>query len=161
LFLFRIPHADAGPGGNGINHWDVVAGGGDASAYDNNLSPSGQSVMSSGEHRFPFGFQLPEGRLLPGSFESRHGTVRYYVRVLIDVPYASPLQGLKYFTVVGPLIDRLDSRYNVRTHNIDMCGEREAHQGWESEGWAELRRARSVSSNVAFVCVSFRRVAFK
>jgi Arrestin (or S-antigen), N-terminal domain len=112
-----VPHSDAGPGGNGINHWDVVAsGGGDASAYDNNLSPSGQSVMSSGEHRFPFGFQLPEGRLLPGSFESRHGTVRYYVRVLIDVPYASPLQGLKYFTVVGPLIDRLDSRYNVRMH---------------------------------------------
>lgn len=70
--------------------------------------------MSTGEHRFQFSFQLPEGRLLPGSFESRHGTIRYYVRVVIDVPYASPLQGLKYFTVVGPLFDRLDSQYNVR-----------------------------------------------
>jgi len=70
------------------------------------------SILERGEHRLPFDFALPE-QCLPCSFESRVGTVRYYLRVIIDIPYASPPQGLKYFTVIGPHIDCNDDKYAV------------------------------------------------
>ena len=70
------------------------------------------SILERGEHRLPFDFALPS-HCLPGSFESRVGTVRYYLRVIIDIPYASPPQGLKYFTVIGPNIDCNDEKYAV------------------------------------------------
>ena len=80
--------------------------------------------MHRGEHRFPFEFQLPESTL-PCSFESKIGTIRYYLRVLIDIPYASPPQGLKYFTIIGPHIDCMDERYLVSFTEItspNICG---------------------------------------
>ncbi|KFM63394.1 Arrestin domain-containing protein 2, partial [Stegodyphus mimosarum] len=58
-------------------------------------------ILPRGRHSFPFRFQLPESAL-PCSFESRSCTVRYYVKVTVDIPYASPPQGMKYFTVIGP-----------------------------------------------------------
>ncbi|ELT96773.1 hypothetical protein CAPTEDRAFT_177316 [Capitella teleta] len=67
-------------------------------------------ILPRGDHHFPFDFQLPECAL-PCSFESRMGTIRYYLRVLIDIPYASPPQGLKYFTIIGPHIDCMVDRY--------------------------------------------------
>ena len=73
--------------------------------------------MPRGDHSFPFEFQLPAS-CLPCSFESRVGTVRYYLRVIIDIPYASPPQGLKYFTVIGPYIDCLDEKYIVSDTNF-------------------------------------------
>ena len=71
--------------------------------------------MPRGEHRFPFEFRLPE-YALPCSFESKIGTIRYYLRVLIDIPYASPPQGIKYFTIIGPHIDCMEDRYLVRIY---------------------------------------------
>ena len=68
--------------------------------------------MPRGDHKFPFEFELPECAL-PCSFESRIGTIRYYLRVFIDIPYASPPQGLKYFTIIGPHIDCMEDRYLV------------------------------------------------
>jgi len=68
--------------------------------------------MPRGDHRFPFSFQLPE-YALPCSFESKIGTIRYYLRVIIDIPYASPPQGLKYFSVIGPHIDCMEDRYLI------------------------------------------------
>ncbi|XP_074643357.1 arrestin domain-containing protein 3-like [Tubulanus polymorphus] len=67
-------------------------------------------ILPRGVHRFPMEFQLPESSL-PCSFESKNGTIRYYLRVIIDIPYASPPQGIKYFTIIGPHIDCMDERY--------------------------------------------------
>jgi len=80
------------------------------------------SILERGEHRLPFDFALPE-QCLPCSFESRVGTVRYYLRVIIDIPYASPPQGLKYFTVIGPHIDCNDDKYSVSLLRLysDIC----------------------------------------
>ena len=36
----------------------------------------------------------------------------------IDIPYASPPQGMKYFTLIGPHIDCMDEQYLVRTHQL-------------------------------------------
>ncbi|XP_013414135.1 arrestin domain-containing protein 3 [Lingula anatina] len=67
-------------------------------------------ILHRGDHKFPFSFTLPESAL-PCSFESKIGTIRYYLRVTIDIPYYSPPQGLKYFTIIGPHIDCMDERY--------------------------------------------------
>ncbi|XP_076052796.1 arrestin domain-containing protein 2-like [Oratosquilla oratoria] len=67
-------------------------------------------ILPRGFHTFPFRFQLPESSL-PCSFESKCGTIRYYIKVTVDIPYASPPQGMKYFTVIGPHIDCMDDQY--------------------------------------------------
>jgi hypothetical protein len=36
--------------------------------------------------------------------------------VTVDIPYASPPQGMKYFTIIGPHIDCMDEHYLVRFH---------------------------------------------
>ncbi|GFU93410.1 arrestin_N domain-containing protein [Trichonephila clavipes] len=69
-------------------------------------------ILPRGRHSFPFRFQLPESALAC-SFESRSCTVRYYVKVTVDIPYASPPQGMKYFTVIGPHIDCMDEQYLI------------------------------------------------
>ncbi|XP_077499011.1 arrestin domain-containing protein 3-like [Amblyomma americanum] len=67
-------------------------------------------ILPRGQHAFGFRFQLPESNL-PCSFESKPCTVRYYVKVTMDIPYASPPQGMKYFTIIGPHIDCMDEQY--------------------------------------------------
>lgn len=67
-------------------------------------------ILPRGSHSFPFRFQLPESSL-PCSFESKTSTIRYYVKATIDIPYASPPQGIKYFTIIGPHIDCMDDSY--------------------------------------------------
>ncbi|RZF38361.1 hypothetical protein LSTR_LSTR009256 [Laodelphax striatellus] len=67
-------------------------------------------ILPRGQHQFPFRFQLPESSL-PCSFESKPGFIRYYIKVTVDIPYASPPQGMKYFTIIGPHIDCMDEQY--------------------------------------------------
>ncbi|XP_050077761.1 arrestin domain-containing protein 3-like [Anopheles maculipalpis] len=67
-------------------------------------------VLVRGQHQFPFRFNIPETNL-PCSFESRACYIRYFVKVTIDIPYASPPQGIKYFTIIGPHIDCMDEQY--------------------------------------------------
>lgn len=66
-----------------------------------------------------FRFTLPESSL-PCSFESRPCCIRYYIKVTVDIPYASPPQGMKYFTVIGPHIDCMDEQYLVKENKF-MC----------------------------------------
>ncbi|KAJ8305449.1 hypothetical protein KUTeg_015994 [Tegillarca granosa] len=61
---------------------------------------------------------LPE-TALPCSFESKIGTIRYYIRMTMDIPYSSSPQGIKYFTVIGPHIDCMDERYMSPCHAKD------------------------------------------
>ncbi|WAR23382.1 ARRD3-like protein [Mya arenaria] len=68
------------------------------------------SILPRGKHAYKFEFKLPE-TALPCSFESKIGHVRYYFRVVMDIPYASPPQAIKYFTIVGPHIDCMEDRY--------------------------------------------------
>lgn len=62
-----------------------------------------------------FRFSLPESNL-PCSFESKACYIRYFFKVTIDIPYASPPQGIKYFTVLGPYIDCMDEQYLVSVY---------------------------------------------
>lgn len=76
-------------------------------------------ILPRGLHTFPFKFQLPESQL-PCSFESKPGFIRYYIKVTVDIPYASPPQGMKYFTIIGPHIDCMDEQYLVRHLLINL-----------------------------------------
>lgn len=67
-------------------------------------------VLPRGYRQFPFHFLLPES-CLPCSFESKIGTIRYYIKATVDIPYASPPQGMKYFTIIGPHIDCMEELY--------------------------------------------------
>lgn len=51
-------------------------------------------ILPRGKHVFQLQFQLPESQL-PCSFESKFCTIRYYVKVTLDIPYSSPPQGIK------------------------------------------------------------------
>ena len=68
--------------------------------------------MPRGEKRYKLEFQLPESSL-PCSFESKLGTIRYYIKVTINIPYASSPQGIKYFSIIGPHLDCMDETYLV------------------------------------------------
>ena len=74
----------------------------------------GIPIMPRGNHKYKFQFKLPESAL-PCSFESKIGTIRYYIRMSLDIPYSSSPQGKKYFTVIGPHIDCMDERFLVRS----------------------------------------------
>ncbi|GMS84030.1 hypothetical protein PENTCL1PPCAC_6205, partial [Pristionchus entomophagus] len=67
-------------------------------------------ILPRGVHQLPFTFEIPQ-TALPCSLESRYGTIRYYIKVIIDIPYASSPQGIKYFTVIGPHIDCMEQKY--------------------------------------------------
>ncbi|CAD6196935.1 unnamed protein product [Caenorhabditis auriculariae] len=77
---------------------------------DKNDESEGVPILARGVHQFPFNFPLPQSTL-PCSLESRHGTIRYYIKVIIDIPYASSPQGIKYFTIIGPHIDCMEEKY--------------------------------------------------
>lgn len=70
-------------------------------------------ILQRGHHEFPFRFGIPETNL-PCSFESRACQIRYYIKVTLDIPYASPPQGIKYFTIIGPHIDCMEEQYLVK-----------------------------------------------
>lgn len=70
----------------------------------------GVPIMPRGNHRYNFQFKLPESTL-PCSFESKVGTIRYYLRATMDMPVSSSPQSKKYFSIIGPHIDCMDERY--------------------------------------------------
>ncbi|RUS88856.1 hypothetical protein EGW08_003401 [Elysia chlorotica] len=77
---------------------------------DDSEALQGIPIMTRGRHRLPFHFRLPDSAL-PCSFESKIGSIRYFVRVTLNIPYASCPQCIRYFTIVGPNIDCADERY--------------------------------------------------
>ncbi|VBB31316.1 unnamed protein product [Acanthocheilonema viteae] len=67
-------------------------------------------ILYSGLHQFPFQFRLPHSSM-PCSLETKFGTIRYYVKVIIDIAHGSIPQGIKYFTIIGPSTDCMDEKY--------------------------------------------------
>ena len=57
-------------------------------------------VLKKGTHKIRFCFVLKDMEL-PSSFESKLGTIRYLLHTSVNIPYASPPQNVKYFSVIG------------------------------------------------------------
>ncbi|XP_034439653.1 arrestin domain-containing protein 2 isoform X2 [Hippoglossus hippoglossus] len=60
------------------------------------------TVLPAGRHEYPFSFQLPEETLVT-SFEGKHGSIRYWVKVKLHRPWASVKKLKKEFTVIEPI----------------------------------------------------------
>lgn len=60
------------------------------------------TVLPMGRHEFPFSFQLPEETLVT-SFEGKHGSIRYWVKVKLHRPRATVKKIKKEFTVIEPI----------------------------------------------------------
>uniref|UniRef100_A0A8C8GQR7 Arrestin C-terminal-like domain-containing protein n=1 Tax=Oncorhynchus tshawytscha TaxID=74940 RepID=A0A8C8GQR7_ONCTS len=59
-------------------------------------------LIPAGRHEFPFSFQLPDETLVT-SFEGKHGSVRYWVKVKLHRPWATVRKLKKEFTVIEPI----------------------------------------------------------
>ncbi|KAE9551873.1 hypothetical protein FO519_004922 [Halicephalobus sp. NKZ332] len=84
---------------------------------DKHEEPDATQILPRGMHQFNFAFQLPQCQM-PCSLETRMGTIRYYVKCIIDIPYASSPQGIKYFSLIGPHIDCMEEKYLA-----SLCGQ--------------------------------------
>ncbi|XP_028857219.1 arrestin domain-containing protein 2 isoform X2 [Denticeps clupeoides] len=60
------------------------------------------TTLSAGRHEFPFSFQLPEETLVT-SFEGKHGSIRYWVKVKLHRPWFTVKKLKKEFTVIEPI----------------------------------------------------------
>ena len=56
--------------------------------------------MDTGDHKFPFRFQLPETKL-PHPFEGEYGHVRYKATAIIDRPRKFNHEIETFFDVIG------------------------------------------------------------
>ncbi|XP_041914146.1 arrestin domain-containing protein 2 isoform X2 [Alosa sapidissima] len=60
------------------------------------------TILPAGKHEFPFSFQLPEETLVT-SFEGKHGSIRYWVKVKLHRPWCTVRKIKKEFTVIEPI----------------------------------------------------------
>ncbi|XP_062411633.1 arrestin domain-containing protein 2 isoform X2 [Sardina pilchardus] len=60
------------------------------------------TLLPAGRHEFPFSFQLPEETLVT-SFEGKHGSIRYWVKVKLHRPWSTVRKIKKEFTVIEPI----------------------------------------------------------
>ncbi|XP_038633187.1 arrestin domain-containing protein 2-like isoform X1 [Scyliorhinus canicula] len=99
-------------------HWTESRSAGSSTAYTQNYSDEVEyynkkinilqldngdvTVLQAGRHEFPFSFQLPEENLVT-SFEGKHGSVRYWVKVKLHRPWATVRKIKREFTVIEPI----------------------------------------------------------
>ncbi|XP_076880852.1 arrestin domain-containing protein 2 isoform X2 [Brachyhypopomus gauderio] len=60
------------------------------------------TTLPAGRHEYPFSFQLPEETLVT-SFEGKHGSIRYWVKVKLHRPWNTVKKIRKEFTVIEPI----------------------------------------------------------
>ncbi|XP_077440630.1 arrestin domain-containing protein 2 isoform X1 [Vanacampus margaritifer] len=99
-------------------HWTESRSAGSSTAYTQNYSDEVEylnrrevllqadngegNILPAGRHEFPFSFQLPEETLVT-SFEGKHGSIRYWVKVKLHRPWATVRKIKKEFTVIEPI----------------------------------------------------------
>ncbi|XP_048470093.1 arrestin domain-containing protein 2-like isoform X1 [Rhincodon typus] len=99
-------------------HWTESRSAGSSTAYTQNYSDQVEyynkrinllqldngdiTLLPAGRHEFPFSFQLPEENLVT-SFEGKHGSVRYWVKVKLHRPWATVKKIKREFTVIEPI----------------------------------------------------------
>ncbi|XP_058257193.1 arrestin domain-containing protein 2 isoform X2 [Hemibagrus wyckioides] len=67
------------------------------------IRDNGESTtLPAGRHEYPFSFQLPEETLVT-SFEGKHGSIRYWVKVKLHRPWLPVKKIKKEFTVIEPI----------------------------------------------------------
>ncbi|XP_053490168.1 arrestin domain-containing protein 2 isoform X1 [Ictalurus furcatus] len=99
-------------------HWTESRSAGSSTAYTQNYSDEVEYLnrrevllqadngeltkLPPGRHEYPFSFQLPEETLVT-SFEGKHGSIRYWVKVKLHRPWFPVKKIKKEFTVIEPI----------------------------------------------------------
>uniref|UniRef100_A0AAY5EPA0 Arrestin C-terminal-like domain-containing protein n=1 Tax=Electrophorus electricus TaxID=8005 RepID=A0AAY5EPA0_ELEEL len=99
-------------------HWTESRSAGSSTAYTQNYSDEVEylnrrevllqadngemTTLPAGRHEYPFSFQLPEETLVT-SFEGKHGSIRYWVKVKLHRPWTTVKKIKKEFTVIEPI----------------------------------------------------------
>ncbi|CEF71410.1 FI21816p1 [Strongyloides ratti] len=68
------------------------------------------TILSKGSHIFDFSFNLKKENL-PCSLETKYCTIRYYIKVIINISKNTSPQGIKYITIIGPQLDCMEEKY--------------------------------------------------
>uniref|UniRef100_A0A0N5CCH2 Arrestin_N domain-containing protein n=1 Tax=Strongyloides papillosus TaxID=174720 RepID=A0A0N5CCH2_STREA len=68
------------------------------------------TILPKGSHIFDFSFNLKKENL-PCSLETKHCTIRYYIKVIINISRNTSPQGIKYITIIGPQLDCMEEKY--------------------------------------------------
>lgn len=87
---------------------------------DNDEFSTDLPILKKGTHKIRVSFKLPEIEL-PSSFESKLGTIRYFLHTCVDIPYASPPQCVKHFTVIGKNCDTPPHEWLVSMSSSTIC----------------------------------------
>uniref|UniRef100_A0A0N4Z026 Arrestin_C domain-containing protein n=1 Tax=Parastrongyloides trichosuri TaxID=131310 RepID=A0A0N4Z026_PARTI len=74
----------------------------------NEIEPG--TILPKGSHVFDFNFNLLKENL-PCSLETKHCTIRYYIKVIINITKNTSPQGIKYITIIGPQLDCMEEKY--------------------------------------------------
>lgn len=77
-------------------------------------------VLTKGTHKILFSFSLQDDREMPSSFESKLGIIRYYIHAYLDIPYASPPQAKKYFSLIGQQKEYPPTEWLVSKEGLSM-----------------------------------------
>ncbi|KAG2464283.1 ARRD2 protein, partial [Polypterus senegalus] len=122
-------------------HWTESRSAGSSSAYTQNYSDevdflnhretllqaednNEPKVLQAGRHEFPFSFQLPEDTLVT-SFEGKHGSIRYAVKVKLHRPWCTVKKIKQEFTVIEPIdINTRHCWSNPVPHSLLPCAPR-------------------------------------
>ena len=54
-------------------------------------------ILPCGFYQLPFQFNIPVAQM-PGSLETKAGSIRYHIKALIDIPYASKFLFINIFS---------------------------------------------------------------
>ncbi|EDO35609.1 predicted protein [Nematostella vectensis] len=57
-------------------------------------------ILKPGEYKYPFSFELPFDGDLPGTYEAKHGYIKYSLEALIDRPLMTPAKTGTLITVI-------------------------------------------------------------
>lgn len=57
--------------------------------------------VGPGKFEYPFSFVLPKN--CPSTFSTVHGSISYYIKANVDIPWAPDYESQVFFTVVAPI----------------------------------------------------------
>lgn len=80
---------------------------------------SGRDVLQPGIYEYIFSFKLPD--VLPSSYESTYGSIRYKVKGVVDRPWRFDYKAEAVFKVNAPVDLNNYPQYRVRNNLFEGC----------------------------------------
>lgn len=66
--------------------------------------PDGLTSLTTGVYKYPFSYRLLGNDTLPGSIENEYGHIRYWIKVVVGIPWGTDSKLIEPFLVI-PIVD--------------------------------------------------------